>query len=57
MMNFKIMIHSNCYCESKDNQSLKSGNLSVYLLFRKPKTLRLKPPDKIKRVYLNPASY
>jgi len=55
-MNFEILVHF----PSKGfelNQIVKSCDPFVYLLFRKPKTLFLKPSDKIKKVYLNPPGY
>jgi len=56
-MNIKILIHFNLISDFKLIQTEESIVQKVFMIYRKPRNLTPKPPDKNKKVYLNQASY
>jgi len=56
-MDIKIMVCFNLGNSFSLNQSVKTDKPLVFMVFQKPRTLSLKPPDKNRKIYLNQASY
>lgn len=56
-MDIKIMIQSKPESYFSLNKSVKPDKPLVFMLFRKPRNLTLKPPDKIRKIYLNPPGF
>jgi hypothetical protein len=56
-MNIKILIH---LCSDKGFNSAQPENFEkplLYMLFPKPHTHIYKPPEKVRKVYLNPPGF
>lgn len=53
-MNVKIIVQSKYDSDFTLNKIEYPEKQLVFMVFRKPRNLTLKPPDKIRKVYLNP---